>query len=71
VLEGCTTLKKVQQPASVGHLDDRCFEVFEGCTSLSKVDWLGDGPVHNGEGCFRGCALATVVVKQVGTVMSE
>jgi hypothetical protein len=60
--KGCTALKKVQVPSSVGHLDDRCFEDFEGCTSLSKVDWLGGGPVQIDKGCFRGCALATVVV---------
>jgi hypothetical protein len=61
--KGCTALKKEQLPSSGGQLDDRCFEDFEGCTSLSKVDWLGGGPVQISKGCFRGgCALATVVV---------
>jgi hypothetical protein len=57
--KGCRALKKVQLPASVRHLEDRC---FEGCTSLSKVRWLGDGPVQLGKGCFRGCAVKSVVV---------
>ena len=58
-LKGCTALKKVQLPSSVRHLDDRCFEDFEGCTSLSKVDWLGDGSVQIGKGCFKGVRVGS------------
>jgi hypothetical protein len=56
------TLKKVQLLASVRHVDDHRFEVFEGCAWLSKVDWLGDGPAEIDRRCLRVCGLTTVVV---------
>jgi hypothetical protein len=69
--KGCTALKKVPLPASVRRLENRGFEVSEGCTSLSKVGWLDDGPVEIGKGCFRRCALTPVVVprgvRELGT----
>jgi hypothetical protein len=63
-LKGCTALKKVQLPASVGHLDDRC---FEGCTSLSLVT----GRFTSARVASGGCAWASVVVprgvRELGT----